>query len=90
MDIDLAIHFSNTVSDFTKPQERVDRLLTALPLCARKARARTREEIEKRYYHGWIQLQSLLVVGVLWWWVHVARGWPPLFLYPLGAHFIAS
>jgi len=33
---------------------------------------------------------SELAVGVLWWWVCTARGWPPFPLYPLGACLIAS
>jgi len=102
MDIDLAKGFSNTVSDFRKPQNiQVDKLLLTLPLCAKKASDRAREEIKDITTLGssgclcwWLRssggghahgAQDVLVVGMC-----AARGWPPLFLYPLGAHLIAS
>jgi len=53
----------------------------------RKAREERREKISPPMDPVVV---SEVVVTVLQWWVHTARGWPHLLLYPLGKCLIVS
>jgi len=77
--------------------QQVNKPTATLPL--RPQKIREREENERRAKRRNTrkaitppldpEAVSELVIGVLRWWAHTARGWPPLLLYTSGAHLIA-
>jgi len=88
------------MSDFTKTTQysRLTNLQPHYPYVPRKSEVerKTKGKIREEEIREKISppldppVVSELVVRVLWWWACTTRGWPPLFLYPLGTCLIAS